>query len=386
MKKKLNILMLAPYPIDTDHSIGGVESVTSTLIEALSKNEKIKKITIISLNSNQKNSIRFTNGEKIEIIQIPPQKIFALPTRSFINYLEIKNLTSSIDYDIVHAQGLSSYGDFAIRLSKNAIITVHGLIHKEININNNKNFKKYAQEKLLLHQFKRILRNSRVIISTSNYDFTEVKNHISCDHITIPNPISNFFFIGQPTDFIQGRFLFAGMMVRRKNIEGILNSFSQLVGKLPFLQLVICGPEIDIVYKKELTKLASQIGLQDHVEFLGHVTLTELREEMNKAQALILFSKEETLPTIIGQAMAMGKPIISSNVGGVQEMIINNETGYLINSCDEDNLANYINIISNDPINSIIMGKEGKRIALENFSPENVAKQTIKVYQNIYGS
>ena len=76
------------------------------------------------------------------------------------------------------------------------------------------------------------------------------------------------------------------------------------------------------------------LGLSDSVDIIGLVDNDRLRREIAAARAVVLFSREETAPTIIAQAMAAGKPVVATRVGGVAEMVSDGETGFVVDSGD----------------------------------------------------
>ncbi len=83
---------------------------------------------------------------------------------------------------------------------------------------------------------------------------------------------------------------------------------------MPSARLSIAGPAPWPDYQREVVERVRQLNLEDAVTFLGHVTTEQLIAAMRRARVLTLFSFEETLPTVIAQAMAVGCPVVASNV------------------------------------------------------------------------
>ena len=90
---------------------------------------------------------------------------------------------------------------------------------------------------------------------------------------------------------------------------------------------------------KEITEYARHIGLDENaVHFTGAVSYGQVARTMQLSQAFVLFSRYENLPCVIIEALCCGLPVISTDVGGISE-IINAGNGILINSEDETKLT-----------------------------------------------
>jgi len=79
--------------------------------------------------------------------------------------------------------------------------------------------------------------------------------------------------------------------------------------------------------------------------------------------------------------MAAAKPVVAARVGGVPEMVDDGESGLLVESEDEDGLADCLTRILDDQPLSLRMGRRGHDIALERFTPEAVAEMTVDAYR-----
>ena len=102
---------------------------------------------------------------------------------------------------------------------------------------------------------------------------------------------------------------------------------------------------------------------------VGLVDNDTLCEEIAAARAVVMFSREETAPTIIAQAMAAGKPVVASRVGGIPEMVSDGVSGFLVEPEDEDALAERMQRLLEDQDLCLGMGLRGHDLALERFAP-----------------
>jgi len=132
--------------------------------------------------------------------------------------------------------------------------------------------------------------------------------------------------------------LFVGNLIKLKCIDVLIKAFFRLKRKMPDgrlkLFLIGEGPE-----KKGLLSLARLLKLEEHVIFLGAKPHDEIPLWLNMADTFVLPSASEGFPTIIVEALACGIPIISTNVGGVQEAVIEGKTALLVKPHDVDGLA-----------------------------------------------
>jgi len=103
------------------------------------------------------------------------------------------------------------------------------------------------------------------------------------------------------------------------------------------------------------------------IDMVGYVSNEQLVQEMKNCSLLALFSWEETRPTVVAQAMAAGKPIVASRVGGLAEMVISEHNGYLVAPGDEDGLAGCMAAILANPSMRRDMGRASSVIASEQF-------------------
>ncbi|CAH0233953.1 glycosyltransferase [Peribacillus sp. Bi134] len=160
-----------------------------------------------------------------------------------------------------------------------------------------------------------------------------------------------------------------------KNHDLILKSFYKLREINENCYLVLCGKNVDMSNER-LSFLVNKYDLKN-IYLLGE--RTDIPNIMQCFDALLLPSKSEGFPNVIGEAMAIGVPCITSDVGDCREIISN--TGYIIEEIDTINLTNallkYIEL-SKDTKNSLSINAR-KRI-LDNYSISAI----VKMYDHIY--
>ncbi|NCU33569.1 MAG: glycosyltransferase, partial [Candidatus Moranbacteria bacterium] len=130
--------------------------------------------------------------------------------------------------------------------------------------------------------------------------------------------------------------------------------------------------------KKFLKKLMLQLGITRQVMFIDAVAHETLRWYFQAADIVVLASRSEGWPTIILEAMACGKPVVSPAVGGISEIIINGKLGTLLKNNDPVILAEGIlNSLSSDWDPSYIQAYS------QQFQWQSIAEQYIRLYNQV---
>jgi len=134
--------------------------------------------------------------------------------------------------------------------------------------------------------------------------------------------------------------LFVGRLVDVKNPQAVLFAASMLKSELECLRVVIAG---EGPLEETLKCQISSLGLDAQVELRGYVADSrDLWNEYEEADVLILPSYSEGLPLAIIEAMSTGLPVIATDVGGVSELVVNNETGFLLQCSEPRQIAHAV--------------------------------------------
>lgn len=106
-------------------------------------------------------------------------------------------------------------------------------------------------------------------------------------------------------------------------------------GGMP-LELVLAG---DGELRAEVEALASSLGIRQHVRITGWISSAQVRDELLAARALVLPSFAEGLPVVIMEAMALGRPVLTTYIAGIPELVRAGESGWLFPAGDIDALS-----------------------------------------------
>jgi glycosyltransferase involved in cell wall biosynthesis len=133
------------------------------------------------------------------------------------------------------------------------------------------------------------------------------------------------------------------------------------------------GPYLD-----EIKKRVKSRGLSNLIEFKGYVN--DIQEYYNNCDILIHPSNLDSFSMVLLEAMASGKPVITRNIGGIPELVLENETGYITNNMDV--FIEYIEELMHDEDKRRMMGESGLKHVISNFTWEKAAKKYIQAFQN----
>ena len=132
--------------------------------------------------------------------------------------------------------------------------------------------------------------------------------------------------------------------------------------------------------ENQLRAQIEDLGLQERVQLLGAKPQHDLREHLARANVFVMPSVAEAeggmdnLPTVIMEAMAAGLPVVSTRIGGIPEMVVENETGFLVQPEDAVALVGAIEKVTNDRSLGQRLGQAGYERAQKLFSIEKNAR------------
>ena len=171
--------------------------------------------------------------------------------------------------------------------------------------------------------------------------------------------------------------LYLGRLSREKGVDVALAAFAPLVERFPQTRLVIAGdgPERDALEQQTI-----RLGLTEVVQFLGWVAPEEVPALINAASVVILPSREDSFPVVGLQTALMERPIVATRTGGIPEMILDHETGLLVEREDARGLADAIASLFDCPDDARRMGQAAQRHALKAFN----WKDYVDAYEALY--
>ncbi|MFN3476458.1 MAG: glycosyltransferase [Candidatus Methylomirabilales bacterium] len=131
----------------------------------------------------------------------------------------------------------------------------------------------------------------------------------------------------------------------------------------------------------QLEELARELGLEQDVRFLG--SRHDIPELLALMDVAVLPSLEEGFPNAVLEAMAAGKPVVATRVGGVPEAVIHGETGLLVPPKDPQALADAILALLDDPPRAEEMGKAGRERVKKEFGLDRMVWEMEGLYEEL---
>jgi len=233
-------------------------------------------------------------------------------------------------------------------------------------------------EKLMI---KLINKSASVICPVSeNLKYEMIKFGIKNKYIVIPNVVKTdiFFPSKENSNMPKIRFLhISHLKDDHKNISGILETFKEISKIRPDFFLTISGNGDVESHMKYADIIEFPKSL---IRFEGSKTQNEVAEAMRENNAFILFSNYENLPVVISEAHVSGIPVVSSDVGGISEMI-NETNGVLVEKGNKKMLLEKV-LLTMDNIRKFNKNKISA-VAVERYGYESVGKQYYNVYKSV---
>jgi glycosyltransferase involved in cell wall biosynthesis len=144
------------------------------------------------------------------------------------------------------------------------------------------------------------------------------------------------------------------------------------------VKIVVIG---DGEMRDELGRYAQELGIESFVEFRGWIK--DLKAIYEGLDIVVLTSLNEGTPVSLIEAMAAGKPIVATNVGGVKDIVKDGVSGYLVESGNLEEFSNRLVKLIKDPEKRRGFGRNGRDIVKLRFSKERLIKDTEKLYNTI---
>ena len=163
-----------------------------------------------------------------------------------------------------------------------------------------------------------------------------------------------------------------------KNIPMFLRAAKRVAATVSDTHFVIAG---EGGLETELKALAVELNISETVHFVGRCS--DVPGLLSMSYACVLTSTAEGFSNSILEYMAAGKPVVATNVGGAAEAIVEGETGYLVESDNDEAMADkLIELLNNSGI-AEAFGTKAKQIAAEKFSQDAQIGKTLGLYNSL---
>ncbi len=363
---------------------GGVQAAFACLVKGLARIDDLEVHVLTFRQRDWSGPDRIEqNGVTVHLLPLPPR---FERLRNYQTYQSIfGQRLAQLQPDLVHAQEAAADAYVALRSGYPTVVTAHGIRSED-----GKYYGAWGRrlrgyfDSVVIERY--TMRHVRHLIAISHYvtDYFAPLLRPDLDVHDVPNAIDERFF-GLADSSNRPVVLFAGRVIPLKRVLDLVHAFARVVPQLPSAQLRIvgeCSTEAD--YAESVRQLVRETNLADHVQILGELRQEAVLREFAECTLVALASSQENAPMVIAQAMASGKPVVATRVGGIAEMIgAEGQRGLLVNVGDVDELAGAMLRLLQDAALRVCLGQAGHAFARENYHPDSVARRTREVYVHV---
>jgi len=175
--------------------------------------------------------------------------------------------------------------------------------------------------------------------------------------------------------------MFSGTVTPRKGVEYLVKAAEILKENNDVLFLIVGNTGLDREYAGKVMEYAKLNNLK--VRFTGFVPYKDLKALYSACDIFVLPSFEEGHGITLTEAMASGKPLIGTKVGGIPAQIKDGWNGFLVEPGNERQLAEKIKYLIDNPEERERMGENSRKLAREEFDWEKIAEGYLKVYEEV---
>lgn len=376
--------LTSEYPHERVKYAAGIGTSIKNLVIALAKSGVEVSVFVYG---QEEETFFQEEGVKIHLIKAQKYKVLSwyLHRKYIQNYLNTYIVSEAID--LVEAPDWTGITAF-MNLKVPVVIRFHGsdtyFCHLEQRKQKLKNF---WFEKLAISNAQAFIAPTRFAGELSKKLFDIKNKTIQTIHHGLK---LDQFENGYPLVYEKGFILYIGTIIRKKGVLELPAIFNKVRKKYPNARLVLIGSDsCDIQTKSKSTwgLLQNEFKGEDlnSVTYLGKIPYQEIQEYIKKAHVCVFPAFAETLGMVTIEAMALQKPVVNSNIGWTQELLVDGESGYLVSPKDHDLFADKIVGLLQDENLCCTIGRVA-RIRIETiFDIERIAKQNVAFYKTLIG-
>jgi glycosyltransferase involved in cell wall biosynthesis len=218
----------------------------------------------------------------------------------------------------------------------------------------------------------RIICNAKVLKDVMVHKLSVDPGRIA----VIPNAAdTEFFFPDTDQKSMEPTVLFVGRLVKEKAPMDLLKAFTILQKKLPEARLEIVG---NGPLSNQLETLIRSQSLESRARLIP--ATRDIRPFLNRAWVFAMASAQEASPNVIIEAMAAGLPVVATRVGGIPELVVDEQTGILVEPGIPQALSEALIDIFTNETKRQAMGLKSRERVLANYTLEKMVRQTENVF------
>jgi glycosyltransferase involved in cell wall biosynthesis len=276
------------------------------------------------------------------------------------------------------AKGIGFYKDFPL-------IFLLWLFRRKVVLHFHNKGVMHCQDKWLDDKLYRFVFNNSKVILLSNKLYTDIKKYVNEKDVFIcPNGIPEQIIDKQKTTHTEVQLLFLSNMMKSKGVFDLLEACSVLNNRSLSFKCHFVGKWTDIT-EDNFKKTVKEKKLENIVFAHGAKYGQEKESFFDKADIFIFPTYYETFGIVNIEAMQHGLPVISTDEGGIPDIVDNDLTGFIVEKQNPLTLADKIEELILNPELRIKMGKAGQRKFREQYTLEHFEKRICEIINTIYG-
>ncbi len=363
----MNILL-----VNLGRHYGGAETITEKLLYEI-KGENIN-IYLVCI----KDSTLYNKNKKISPLTLPQNKLL------FISYFfKILYYIYKYKIDILHCHGVTSviFGTLCAKISRrNVITTVHG----RADYDRNQSFSGEVKNKLE----KAFLKLNDKCVSVSKY----MNDYLIDEGVKKSNAVLIYNDIGVKNhnidskkidfDFISNDIFTIACIGRLERVKGqkyLVMAMKKLVEDNLKINCIIAGEGSD---RQTLEEEIKENNLDEYIKLIGYIDDTE--DLISKVNLVVVPSVMESFGIVILEGMKEKKCVIASNVGGIPELINDEQTGYLVEPCNVEQLYSQIRYCYKNIDKTKLIGEKAYEYYVGNWQLDKMTKSYVNLYTSLY--
>ena len=285
-------------------------------------------------------------GYKVKKMQVPHIPIKNLKNPSFAIFSSLKSLTNRESFDIVHGFNIPSAYAMKYAKGKKKVLSVHGVFSEQVDSLHSKSVSSVAKiaESQVLNWPDKLTTDSR-----ATQKLYKEKFDLNFEYLPSPLDTQKFSNISDVTK-IENQVAYVGRDSYEKGIDILKQAESKING---------------------------------HVIYCTDRSWDDAMKIIKSSQVVVVPSRMESLPTTVKEAFYLNVPVVATNVGGIPELISDNDTGLLVPPENPEKIADAVNDLLSNPEKAEKLAINGNNFVKKNMTWDVVLPKFIQFYEDL---
>ena len=285
-------------------------------------------------------------GYKVKKMQVPHIPIKNLKNPSFAIFSSLKSLANRESFDIVHGFNIPSAYAMKYAKGKKKVLSVHGVFSEQVDTLHSKSISSVAKiaESQVLNWPDKLTTDSK-----ATQKLYKEKLDLNFEYLPSPLDIQKFSSISDVPK-IENQVAYVGRDSYEKGIDILKQAESKIDG---------------------------------NVVYCTNRSWDDAMKIIKSSQVVVVPSRMESLPTTVKEAFYLNVPVVATNVGGIPELIKDNETGMLVPSENPDKLADAVNELLSDKQKAKRLANNGNTFVKSNMTWDIILPKYIQFYEEL---